>query len=140
MWECTGGSAVAGDDSITAAIREVKEETGLEAKQENGKCMFTIQRENDFCDVWLFRQDFDIRDIILQENETIDAKYATAYEIHQNSIVKGVNYIEAKISQSTIVLSQVTPVVSSAAIAKTLRRQLFTISGVNLTLAGRKNC
>ena len=35
MWECTGGSALAGDDSLTAAIRESKEETGLTL---NGEC------------------------------------------------------------------------------------------------------
>ena len=81
MWECTGGSALVGDDSITAAVREVKEETGLDVKFENGACVFTITREDSICDVWLFKQDFDINDVYLQENETTDAKYATANEI-----------------------------------------------------------
>jgi len=83
MWECTGGSAVAGDDSITAAVREVKEETGLDAKPENGRCAFTLTGDNSICDIWLFRQDFDLRDVVLQENETIDAKYATVDEIRR---------------------------------------------------------
>lgn len=30
MWETTGGSAVAGDDSLTAALRETKEELGID--------------------------------------------------------------------------------------------------------------
>jgi len=81
MWECTGGSAVAGDDSITAAIREVKEEIGLDVKPDNGKCLFTLTRDDSICDVWLFRQDFSIDDVILQENETTDAKYALPDEI-----------------------------------------------------------
>lgn len=83
MWECTGGSAVAGDDSLKAAIREVKEETGLNAKPENGSCVFSITREDNICDVWLFRQDFDINDVVLQENETVDAKYASKDEIRR---------------------------------------------------------
>ena len=83
MWECTGGSALAGDNSITAAIREVKEETGLEAYPENGRCLFTMTRDNDICDVWLFNQDFDVRNIVLQENETIDAKYVKTIELRQ---------------------------------------------------------
>jgi hypothetical protein len=29
----------------------------------------------------LFQQDFDIKDVVLQENETVDAKYATLDEI-----------------------------------------------------------
>ena len=81
LWENTGGSAIAGDDSITAAVREVKEEVGLDVKPENGKCILSLQREDSFFDVWLFDQDFDINDVVLQENETVDAKYATLDEI-----------------------------------------------------------
>ena len=83
MWECTGGSALAGDDSATAAIREVKEETGLNARAENGRRVFTFTKENDICDVWLFKQDFDLRDVVLQERETVGAKYASADEIRK---------------------------------------------------------
>ena len=83
MWECTGGSALAGDDSLAAAVREVKEEIGLEVAPENGECVFTFSGESDICDVWLFRQDFDIGDAVLQENETTGAKYASAGEIRR---------------------------------------------------------
>ena len=82
MWECTSGSAIAGDDSLAAAIREAKEETGLDVLPECGKCVFTIMKRGAIWDVWLFRQDFDLRDVVLQENETIDAKYATMDEIN----------------------------------------------------------
>ena len=37
MWECTGGSALAGDDSLTAALREVREETGLRLDPMRGR-------------------------------------------------------------------------------------------------------
>ena len=81
MWETTGGSALAGDDSLTAAIREVKEETGLTLQPENGKCVITYARPDNFTDVWLFHQDFEIRDVRLQEGETCDVMYASAKEI-----------------------------------------------------------
>ena len=42
LWETTGGSALAGDDSLTAAIREVKEETGLRLDPGKGKCKSLI--------------------------------------------------------------------------------------------------
>ena len=42
LWETTAGSAIAGDDSLSAALREVREETGLILKPENGKLMFTV--------------------------------------------------------------------------------------------------
>lgn len=72
LWETTGGSALAGDDSLTAAIREVREETGLTLRPECGQCVFTHRGENYFGDHWLFRQDFDLNEIVLQEGETCD--------------------------------------------------------------------
>ena len=81
MWESTGGSALSGDTGLDAAIREVNEETGLTLLPQNGQIQFTIQRENDFADIWLFRQDFDIAEVVLQENETCDVKWATRDEI-----------------------------------------------------------
>lgn len=83
MWETTGGSALAGDDSLTAALREVREETGLMLLPENGECVFTVKEEDDFCDVWLFRQDFDLEDVVLLDGETCDVKYASVQDILQ---------------------------------------------------------
>ena len=83
MWENTGGSAVAGDDSLTAVVREIKEEIGLNVDPENGKLIISDISRDSFFDVWLFEQDFDINDVVLQKNETIDAKYATLDEIEQ---------------------------------------------------------
>jgi len=83
MWESTGGSAVTGDNSLDAAVREVKEETGLEVLLENGKVMFTIQRDDFICDIWLFQQEFSLDDVVLQPNETCDAKWASKAEIRR---------------------------------------------------------
>ena len=84
IWECTGGSALQGDDSITAAIREVKEETGLTILPEYGELVIRLPPgENAFADVWLFRQDFDIREVVLQEGETCNAKWATKESIRK---------------------------------------------------------
>lgn len=83
MWESTGGSALAGDDSLSAALREVKEETGLIADPNNGKCVISFRREECFVDVWLFKQDFDLNDVILQEGETCDKMYASADKIKE---------------------------------------------------------
>ena len=76
MWETTGGSAVAGDDSLTAALREVKEETGITLHPENGKCIMTHKGGNFFGDYWLFCQDVDLNDVVLQDGETCDKMLA----------------------------------------------------------------
>ena len=83
MWESTGGSALAGDDSLTAALREVREETGLILEPENGKCVISRIYGECFCDVWLFYQDFDLKDVVLLEGETCEAEYASVKEIRQ---------------------------------------------------------
>ncbi len=81
LWECTGGSALAGDDSLTAAVREVKEETGLIIDPTKGRCILKRKSWDWFNDVWLFEQDFDLNDVILQPGETTEAKAADAAEI-----------------------------------------------------------
>ena len=81
LWECTGGSALAGDDSLTAAIREVREETGLTVAPENGKIILDYQGWDWFTDVWLFQQHFELDAVTLQPGETCDYKWVTADEI-----------------------------------------------------------
>lgn len=77
MWESTGGSALTGDDSLAAALREVKEETGLTLDPARGRVVHSYMGNDYFVDVWLFDQDFDIEDVVLQENETCDRMYAS---------------------------------------------------------------
>ena len=82
MWEFTGGSALAGDDSLTSALREMREETGIELDPKNGRIVAQEQAWSDaFGDIWLFRQNFDLEKIVLQENETTAAKAVTRQEI-----------------------------------------------------------
>ncbi len=76
MWESTGGSALAGKDSLSAALREVKEETGLTLDPGRGVLVSSARREDSFRDLWLFRQDFDLADVVLQPGETTDKMYA----------------------------------------------------------------
>ena len=81
MWEFPGGSAVAGDDSLAGVLKEVKEETGLDAEADKVKIAASYTRADAHVDIWLFKQDFDLEDVVLQEGETIDARYAKKEEI-----------------------------------------------------------
>ncbi|MCL2445969.1 MAG: NUDIX domain-containing protein [Oscillospiraceae bacterium] len=91
VWETCGGSALVGDDSLTAALREFLEETGIALQPEAGECVISYRREGnphneyggDFVDVWLFRQDIDPADFVPQPGETVQAKLATAEEIRR---------------------------------------------------------
>ena len=76
MWETVGGSAVAGDDSLSAAMREVREETGIELRPEEGTLIETSGGSNWFCDVWKFVHEFDLDKIVFQPGETCAAMIA----------------------------------------------------------------
>ena len=81
-WEIPSGSATAGEESLEAAIRETQEECGIILPAETAELFSTYRREHGaFHDNWLFRYDFDLSDIVLQENETIDARAATWSEV-----------------------------------------------------------
>ena len=82
-WECTGGSALIGEDSLQAAIRKVKEELGIVLDKLEGSIIYQERREasQDFYDVRLFMQDFAIKQCILQESEVIDAQWVSKEQI-----------------------------------------------------------
>ena len=63
-WECVGGSVLKGEDSLTGALRETKEEVGLSLEPKDGKIVHSIigrivngVRFSDIVDVWLFPYD-----------------------------------------------------------------------------------
>ena len=86
-WEVSGGAAQAGEESREAVLREVREETGLDAENAEGGYMFTYKRENPgegdnyFVDVYRFVMDVDEKDLHLQEEETDGYMFATKEEI-----------------------------------------------------------
>ena len=85
MWETTGGSAIIGDDSLSAALREVKEEIGINLSPTNCRCLFRLKRQHhhfpDFVDVWLFDEDVDITKVVYQAEEVCGAMWATQEQV-----------------------------------------------------------
>jgi Isopentenyldiphosphate isomerase len=85
MWETTCGAVIAGEDSLKAALREVKEEINIDLSPVSGKHLFRLKRVDnklqDFVDVWLFKQEVDIREITYQPEEVSGAKWVTQEQI-----------------------------------------------------------
>lgn len=84
MWEITGGSAVQGDISETAILREVKEELGISLHINNGKKIKSIRHDVDhpyFADIWHFKQDIKMSEIHCQAEEVSEAKFVTKEEL-----------------------------------------------------------
>lgn len=86
MWECSGGSILAGETSLEGIIRELKEELGIEFSKKEAIFLKEIRRDKippDFKDIWLFKKDIDEREIIFPDGEAIDAKWVTIDEFIQ---------------------------------------------------------
>ena len=83
IWGAPGGSALSGEDSLTAVIREVKEEAGILLRPAKAELFCSYRQHRAFYDHWLFSQDFNLSEVILQEGETVDAKAATWDEIDE---------------------------------------------------------
>jgi isopentenyldiphosphate isomerase len=82
-WECTGGGIIAGEDSFTGALREVEEEIGINLKNKNGSLIDTIVGKDYIKDVYLFRENVDIKEVKLQETEVVDIKWVTKDEFDE---------------------------------------------------------
>lgn len=86
-WEVSGGGVQAGEESHEAVLREIREETGLDASQAEGGYMFSYQRinpeegDNYFVDIYRFVLDFEEKDIKLQTAEAMGYRLATREEI-----------------------------------------------------------
>lgn len=86
-WEVSGGAAQAGEDSLEAVLREVREETGLDVSGFDGGYQFSYHRENPgegdnyFVDIYRFTGDFTEDDVKVQKEECLGFQLATKEEI-----------------------------------------------------------
>ena len=83
MWECSGGSILAGETSLEGIIRELKEELGVEFSKKEAIFLKEIRKDSippEFKDLWLFRRNIDLKDITFPDGEAIDAKWVTINE------------------------------------------------------------
>ena len=99
MWECNGGSIIAGETSLQGVIRELKEEVGVDVSKEKVILLKTLKRTEtppDFKDVWIFRKDIKDEEITLPDGEAINYKWVTIDEFinmyEKNEIVPTVDF------------------------------------------------
>ena len=87
VWSATGGSVVAGEDSYSGALREMKEELGIDLSNEKGHLFDSSLYEEDnqkyWCDTYLYFIDLDVEKLQLQKEEVTQAKYEKMEVIKQ---------------------------------------------------------
>ncbi len=90
MWDISSaGHLTAGDDSLSGAVREIKEELGVgvqpsqliligtRKKASRPSAMFI---NNEFNDVYLLRLSLDLNKVVLQDEEVSEVKYIPILE------------------------------------------------------------
>lgn len=80
-WAATGGAAVSGEDSFTAANRELYEELGIESDRDTLKKILRIKRRNSLLDIWMIVSERKVEELKLQESEVAEAKWVTLDEL-----------------------------------------------------------
>ena len=80
-WAATGGAAISGEDSFTAAQRELFEELGIMSDKNTLKKALRIKRRNSLLDIWFIKSDVETSKLKLQESEVAEAKWVTAEEL-----------------------------------------------------------
>ena len=79
--ELPAGKLEKGEDPRDSGLRELREETGLIARPENGQRLFRFAHPDGFSDVWLFKQDFNLDDVVFPPGETCGAQCASPERI-----------------------------------------------------------
>lgn len=82
-WENSGGAAKAGETSRTAIARELFEETGIQAAEEDFELLTSARDKNIFFDHYCLLAQTPLEQIRLLPGETDGAKWVTFEEIHR---------------------------------------------------------
>lgn len=80
MWTNTGGACIAGETSIETVFRELKEELNVIPNIDNLELIASYKRKKDYVDVWLLRQNINIKDLKFNDNEVQAAKWVSIEE------------------------------------------------------------
>ncbi len=83
LWAHTGGSVLAGESSLHAICRELREETGICAREEEFQLVESYIRTGDFCDVYFLTKDVEIFQLTMQPGETCEAKWVSREELER---------------------------------------------------------
>lgn len=97
IWDITCGAALAGESSLDAAIRETKEELGLDVSDFESFFVGTSHCYDCINHVYFFKGDFSLGDLTLQKDEVMNAKFITKDELLrliENSEFKDPQYYE----------------------------------------------
>ena len=81
-WENSGGAVKAGETSRQAIARELFEETGICAEEEEFTLLCSGRDRNTHYDFYCIKRNVPLKDVVLLPGETDGAKWVTFDEVH----------------------------------------------------------
>ena len=81
LWFCTGGAALAGEDTLAACVRETREEMGFTPDMAKALIPISMKGPDYFVDVFMIPAEVKLEDLRLQAAEVIGAKWVTLDEL-----------------------------------------------------------
>ena len=81
-WENSGGFAKAGETSRQAIARELFEETGIQAGDEEFELLCTDRDKNNFYDFYCLERQVKLKEVVLLPGETDDVMWASFGKVH----------------------------------------------------------
>lgn len=82
-WAATGGAAISGEDSLTAANRELYEELGLVSDNKKMKKLTRLKRRSSLLDIWAITTDINALNLVFQKSEVCEVKWVTKEELEE---------------------------------------------------------
>ena len=82
-WENSGGAVKAGETSRQAIARELFEETGIRAEEEEFELLETGRDKTFHYDYYCIERKVPLSEIVLLPGETDDARWASFDQVHQ---------------------------------------------------------
>lgn len=82
-WENSGGAAQAGEDSRSAIVRELFEETGIRAEPDAFEFLDSGRDKNTFFDFYALQRQVSLEEIRLLPGETDAVRWVTFSQVHE---------------------------------------------------------
>lgn len=80
FWEPTTGHVKTKESDVSGALRELKEELGVIIKQEELVYKKYIIVDNKIIDIWILNKDINLDEIVMKQDEVVNAKYVSLCE------------------------------------------------------------